>query len=58
MRATCGQIFNRRFLLEILSPKIPKWVQMGPEPKKHIGFFWLKSKTANTQRRSLDIQEV
>ena len=31
---------------------------MGPEPKKHSGFFWLKSKTANTQKLKFDIQKV
>ena len=31
---------------------------MGPEIKKPSGFFWLKSKTTNTQKLKLDIQKV
>ena len=64
MRTTCGQNFSSivRCLLESLPTpppkKIPKWVQIGPEPKKRCGFFWLKSKMINIQKLKLEIQKV
>ena len=35
MRTTCGQNFRSiwRCLLELLPPNLPKWAQLGPEPK-------------------------
>ena len=48
----------RYCLLELLPTKTPKWGQLGLEPKKRWGFFWLKLKTTNTQKLKLDIQKV
>ena len=60
VRTTCGQKFSsiRCYLLELLPTKTPKWAQIGPEPKKCSGFFWLKLKTTNTQKLKLGIQNV
>ena len=43
-------------LLELLPQKNQKSAKMGLELKKLCGFFWLKSKTANTKKLKLDIQ--
>ena len=60
MRTTCDQNFSsvRHCLLEVLPSKNQKWAKMGPELKKPSGFFWLKSKTKNTQKLKLDVQKV
>ena len=39
-------------------PKTQKWANMGPELKRHSGFFCLKSKMRNTQKLKLDIQKL
>ena len=60
VRTICGQKFSsiRPFLLALLATKTPKWVQIGPQPNKRSGSFWLKQKTINIQKLKLDIQKV
>ena len=42
----------------VIAHKNKKEAQIGPEPKKRSGFFWIKSKTTNTQKMKLDTQKV
>ena len=39
-------------------PRPQKWVQLDPEPKKCTCFFWVKSRTANTQNLKLSPRKV
>ena len=48
---------NLTLFTKVIAPKPPKMGQLDPELKKR-SFFWVKSRTTNTQKLKLGIQKV